>query len=284
MRLPAMEDGGQENRWLPWMCTTLLYPLKSLYYICCSTKKIDAKEKEKEKEKEDAKEKEEEEEKIVLNRDNCVVVFDLDQVLLDSNFLSVFWSNKRLMVDEFYKDPWFFVQVLKEAFHDVGAIEKYILLAQQANKKELVNFGWQLIGSKNLIPGTVKIMEQLLINGYRVFRASNMSTNEYQYLEDKFPLFQNFVGGLTVPYVAANSIELIRKPHREYYETLTDMILVEERKLHGNTKTTIVFVDDIWNNVESSKVACGWVGLHFISADQLQSDMIDLNLLSAPIL
>jgi FMN phosphatase YigB (HAD superfamily) len=200
-----------------------------------------------------------------------VVIFDIDQVILQSNFTPVLWKYKSSLF-YYFLNPWFTFQVLKEAYHDVGCLEKWSSFFHQYQKQELVEMTWQLADCKTVMPETIEIIKKLHINGNKLLWGTNMSAMELstRHLTNaaKSHVFETyFEGGLAVSYDESNKDHLVKKPQLEYYHELIQL---------ANQGTfrpgRIFFVDDKFENVlAAGKV--GMIGIHFTLASRLEQDL-----------
>jgi 2-haloacid dehalogenase len=108
------------------------------------------------------------------------------------------------------------------------------------------------------IDGTVKILESLKTQGYRLYVGSNWGEETFALARPRMP-FLDLFDGLQVSY----AIKLL-KPDIAFYEHL--------EKSFGFDLKESVFIDDRADNIEAAKKA-GMDGILFLNPSQLSKDL-----------
>lgn len=186
-------------------------------------------------------------------------VFDLDDVLLKQDLANVLWQDKWTVATEALYHPLLVAQAAYEAcFVERGALEKWIRYFERGGSDGLASVARHLVGTKTMDPDMIVLLETLLEKGYSLWWATNESEEECQAHRIRFPLLQQFQGGLAVNYNVPSKVE---KPSLVYFQTLAAKIPAVQRE-------HIFFVDDQPGHVRGA-IEAGWHAVVFESAQQL---------------
>lgn len=201
------------------------------------------------------------------NPQNLIIATDLDDVVLKkkwSGILSVVFKNI-LHAFPAYKE----FKEYKKTTPNADSIRKggegfYIYLKNKGNHKPAAKV-LEACTQKQLIHGTVKIMQSLADTGYSIYTATNIGPIFFAELQKKFPKVFNdacIKHGMTVDY---SQTDIIKKPNPRYFEDL-------KKKLNPDDDKHILFIDDKLENVEAARAA-GLLAIHFKTDKQLQKDL-----------
>jgi 2-haloacid dehalogenase len=196
------------------------------------------------------------------------VVFDVGGVLVD-------WDPRHLYRSVF-DDPEEMERFLAEvcspewhAPHDRGvstAASCAELARRHPGQAELI-WAWWLRSEEMVageVPGTARLVEELVAAGRRCFALTNMEAETYPLRRERFPFFAWFDG------VVVSGLEGVSKPDPEIFCRLLDRYSLDEH--------ATLFVDDNADNVETA-ASLGMQTVRFESADQLRDRLVQLRLL-----
>jgi 2-haloacid dehalogenase len=112
---------------------------------------------------------------------------------------------------------------------------------------------------------TVEIFKQLKESGkYRIYALTNWSAETFPVAFERFDFLRWFDG------IVVSGAEKIRKPTPEFYHILLDRYQVKAKDA--------LFIDDNYRNILAAE-KIGINCIHFISAEQLEQDLLKLELL-----
>lgn len=167
-------------------------------------------------------------------------------------------------------------QLLSKAFGLVRAKdisgEGFYWLFKEYGKENLAQMVKQLANAYCPKPGIPEIIKELHQLGYTQRIASNIGSEFYKNLKQKYPaLFKYFKGGKTVQYVYPRFIDFnpVRKPNPEYARQY-------EKQNPGHRKK-IIFIDDRIANIEGLRDP-NWITLRFRNPHELREDLIKLGI------
>jgi 2-haloacid dehalogenase len=112
--------------------------------------------------------------------------------------------------------------------------------------------------------GTVDIMKRLKKAGYRLYGLSNWSAETFPYIREKYDFFH-----LLDDFVISGEVGHV-KPNPEIFHIMLAKI--------GKPAQECLFIDDSRANIAQAQ-KLGFVTVLFESADQLEQELKDLNLL-----
>ncbi|SCX81590.1 HAD family hydrolase [Alkaliphilus peptidifermentans] len=195
------------------------------------------------------------------------IIFDIGRVLLEfepKKYLEAKFSEE--VVDElfehvFSRDEWLEL--------DKGTIDEEMALEIIAKRiphrrgeiSELLE-GWHEL----LIPiaGTVEILHRLKEKKYKIYLLSNFHFKAFEKVSNQFDFFQIADGKIISSHVK------YLKPQKEIYEAL----MVK----YNLQPSECLFIDDTKENLEGAK-KIGINTIHFISATQLEEDLLEVGIL-----
>ncbi len=198
------------------------------------------------------------------------VVFDVGGVLVD-------W-DPRYLYRTVFDDPEEMERFLAEvctpewhAPHDrgVSTAESCAELARRHPEEAERIWAWwlrseEMVGGE--IPGTARVVEELVAAGRRCYALTNMEAETYPLRRERFSFFTWFDG------VVVSGQEGISKPDPEIFFRLLDRYSLDA----GAT----LFVDDNERNVETAE-SLGMQTVRFESADKLRERLVELRLLAS---
>lgn len=112
---------------------------------------------------------------------------------------------------------------------------------------------------------TVEIFKQLKESGkYRIYALTNWSAETFPVAFERFDFLRWFDG------IVVSGAERIRKPTPEFYHILLDRYQVKANEA--------LFIDDNYRNILAAE-KIGINCIHFTSAEQLEQDLLNLELL-----
>jgi len=196
------------------------------------------------------------------------IIFDYGNVLLEWNPRHVYrhyFPDDNEGMERFFHEVDFMSwnaqqdrgRTFKEGVADLsGQFPQYshLIQAYQDHWKESIG---------NALTGTVEILKELKRVGYSLYGLSNWSVETFPYARAKyafFDLFDDMVISGAVGHV---------KPEPEIYQILLDKI--------GGPAQECLFIDDSLPNIQQAR-KMGFVGIHFQSAEQLRSELRQLNI------
>lgn len=171
----------------------------------------------------------------------CVIIFDIDDVLLENNRLAI--------MQAVYKH---FGAVLK-GVTDISLMrklkgacsEEWKLELAQNDHKEFAQCIEEIGHSKDKIKGMQEIVEQLKAQGFELHIASNMGRDDYRHYSTKFPeLFGNFDERHVYVVDYERGRERIKKPDARYFKNYEAACPTD--------KTQRLFIDDKLKNGRAS--------------------------------
>ena len=114
------------------------------------------------------------------------------------------------------------------------------------------------------LPHTQPLIERLRAKGHRLFYLSNMPKPYAAHLEATQPLAEWFEGG-----VFSSRVGLLKPEPAIFQHVARSFDLVPAQT---------VFIDDFALNVKAAR-ALGWQAIHFLSAAQVEAELVALGLL-----
>jgi 2-haloacid dehalogenase len=198
-----------------------------------------------------------------------IIIFDLGAVLVDWNphylYRNLF-TNEQEMKD-------FLANITTPDWNeeqDAGRSlqEGTNLLIQQhphheANIRAFYGRWEEMLG--DAIEGTVDIFRQLKDSGkYKIYALTNWSAETFPVALERYD-FLNWFDGIVV-----SGTEKMRKPNPAFYQLLLDRYNVKASEA--------LFIDDNLRNVLAAE-KLGIKSIHFSSAEQLKSELEDLNII-----
>jgi 2-haloacid dehalogenase len=130
--------------------------------------------------------------------------------------------------------------------------------------QRLADFALNMANSQVMINGMEDLILDLSARGYTMYVASNIGSEVYEHLKNKFPhIFNDNVikDGKTVDFKSKNPVE---KPHAQFFIELND--------LRNKNKPHAIFIDDKQENVDAAN-ANGFIGVLFKNAQQLKQNL-----------
>jgi len=229
-----------------------------------------------------------------MNRNNTIICFDIDQVLLESQLLLPFlWEHKTEILQNILFRPWTICSLLYQGFREIGAIEKWLYFFEQREMWEMVKIVKTFLQRKKLMVGTATLLLELHQKGYTLMYATNMGSQEMQYHLQQQPLFRKcFSAGKAVVYKNKEDYQYrpedrVQKPQLLYFQELKQLrqpleaaAVADDDEGVGRRQQQLrwLFIDDVKKNVMGS-IEAGFVGIHFTSAKQLYKALVELNIL-----
>jgi HAD superfamily hydrolase (TIGR01509 family) len=190
------------------------------------------------------------------------VIFDIGNVLLEFNPLE--YLKRTFNDDNIEKFLYKEVFQCKEWLHlDRGTLTqdeaiKIISLRNpehEAHIKKCMN-NW--IDILSPIEGTVKILNELKENGYKLYLLSNFHSLAFETVYSKYEFFKHFDGGI-ISYK-----ENLLKPESEIYSKLLDTYNLNAEEC--------LFIDDTLVNIETAS-RFGINTVHFESCEKLRKSL-----------
>lgn len=156
--------------------------------------------------------------------------------------------------------------------------ERFITGLQNAHVFELVQFFIRVLNAQLPDPAMVKIVELLKQKGYRLRVASNIGKQIYiqlkaqlallgQNIFDLFDKDENGMEGKTIDYTQSSA----EKPSAAYYKEYLD-------QYDPDRSTLTIFIDDKLVNIPPATQQ-GFLGIHFLNAEQLYTDLQSLGVI-----
>lgn len=197
------------------------------------------------------------------------IIFDFGNVLLEwepRNIYRRYFRNDEAGMERFLQEvdfmAWNAMQDRGRTFRD-GVAEHSAQFPHYAHLLQAYHEHWpDSIGDANW--GTVAILKQLKLAGYQLYGLSNWSAETFPYAREKydfFNLFDDIVISGDVGYV---------KPEAEIYHLLLQRI--------GRPASACLFIDDSLANINQAQ-RMGFVTIHFISPEQLENDLEQMEIL-----
>ena len=191
------------------------------------------------------------------------IIFDLGGVLVD-------WNPEYVFLKEFNGDrikmEWFFNNICTTEWNeeqDSGklikiATEERIKLFPKYEKLIRMFYGRWNEMLKGEISGTVKILQKLKSQNYRLIALTNWGAETFPVALERFVFLKLFEG-----IVVSGEIKML-KPDKKIYEyTLSKYNL---------NPANCIFIDDRLSNVEGA-IKCGINGIQFISPKKLITEL-----------
>jgi 2-haloacid dehalogenase len=197
------------------------------------------------------------------------IIFDFGGVLLDwdpRNLYQRYFPNQPQAMEEFLSEIDFFAW---NAHQDKGrsfAEGNAELIAQFPQHANLIqayfeNYEESITGA---IEGTVNILQMFKEKGYPLFGLSNWSAETFQRARHVYPFFDWFDG------ITLSGEVKLNKPDPAIFNLLLNKIRYSAPEC--------LLIDDSKPNVDSAK-KLGFATIHFISAEQLRTELQGMNLL-----
>lgn len=194
------------------------------------------------------------------------IIFDLGGVLID-------WNPEYVYLKEFNGDrikmKWFFENICTSSWNeqqDGGKLmkeatkERVKLFPEYKKLIEMFYGRWEEM-LKDEISGTVKIIQDLKKNNYRLIALTNWSAETFPIAIKKYK-FLELIEGIVV----SGEIKML-KPFKEIYDYTIEKYNLDPKKC--------VFIDDRLDNVEGA-VICGINGIQFESPEKLINKLKEL--------
>lgn len=189
------------------------------------------------------------------------VIFDLGNVMID--FEPKIYVKSKIAeekVEELYKcifqsDEW--------PMLDRGTIceeeAKRNIINRNIENEELINIvfeNWYDILTP--IESSVNVLKKLKQNGYNVYYLSNFHLAAFEYINNKYNLFELFDGGVF------SFREKLLKPEKEIYEKIISKYNFEPAET--------VFIDDMKKNIEAA-MNLGFKGINLKQPQDLEIEL-----------
>ena len=194
------------------------------------------------------------------------IIFDLGGVLID-------WNPEYVYLKEFNGDrikmKWFFENICTSSWNeqqDGGKLmkeatkERVKLFPEYKKLIEMFYGRWEEM-LKDEISGTVKIIQDLKKNNYRLIALTNWSAETFPIAIKKYKFLELLEG-----IVVSGEIKML-KPFKEIYDYTIEKYNLDPKKC--------VFIDDRLDNVEGA-VICGINGIQFESPEKLINKLKEL--------
>lgn len=191
------------------------------------------------------------------------IIFDLGGVLID-------WNPEYVYLKEFNGDrikmKWFFDNICTPSWNEQQDKGKLMKKATQERVKlfpeykrliEMFYGRWEEMLKKE-ISGTVKILENLKRNNYRLIALTNWSAETFPIAIKKYKFLKLFEG-----IVVSGKIKML-KPFKEIYDFTLEKYNLDPKEC--------VFIDDRLDNIQGA-VRCGINGIHFESPEKLINEL-----------
>jgi len=191
------------------------------------------------------------------------IIFDLGGVLVD-------WNPEYVFLKEFNGDrvkmEWFFNNICTSEWNEEQDSGKLIKIATKERIKLFPKYEklirmfygrWNEM-LKGEISGTVKILQKLKSQNYRLIALTNWGAETFPVALERFEFLKLFEG-----IVVSGEIKML-KPGKEIYEyTLSKYNLYP---------ANCIFIDDRLSNVEGA-IKCGIHGIQFESSEKLITEL-----------
>lgn len=232
---------------------------------------------------------------IKKNQREIELAFDIHKVILEehiqdqigtllnkSNKLQLLsLMAKPLLMVDFGKIGW---QALLHAvpwttaYYKEVTSEQVFSLLKYHSQEHIIDLVIQIINTQKVNADVERIILELKQNGYILRVASNISIRVYKKLKQQLDkngtnVFKHFDidkdgnEGKTIDF----SVSSIQKPELEYFQQYID-------SYNADGKNLVIFIDDKLENIKSA-IQLGFIGIHFLNADQLKADLTHLKLL-----
>jgi len=197
------------------------------------------------------------------------IIFDLGGVLIDWNpeyvYLDVFEGDRKKM-------KWFFDEICTMDWNenqDAGyalaqATEDRVKMFPEYEEWIRMYYGrWEEMLGESIVD-TVALFKQLVAHpNYRVVALTNWSAETFPVALKKFDFLHWFEG------IIVSGTEKTRKPFAEIYQLTLDRFQLNPQES--------LFIDDNARNIDGAQ-ALGIHGIHFLSPEQLKSDLVKLGI------
>jgi len=196
------------------------------------------------------------------------IIFDLGGVLID-------WNPEYVYLKEFNGDrikmKWFFDNICTPSWNEQQDEGKLMKKATQERVKlfpeykrliEMFYGRWEEM-LKEEISGTVKILENLKRNNYRLIALTNWSAETFPIAIKKYKFLKLFEG-----IVVSGEIKML-KPFKEIYDFTLKKYNLDPKEC--------VFIDDRLENIQGA-VRCGINGIQFQSHEKLINELKKINI------
>ncbi|MEX0849284.1 MAG: HAD hydrolase-like protein [Candidatus Dependentiae bacterium] len=154
--------------------------------------------------------------------------------------------------------------LLKDMFALRGSTGGAYMQRLKQEDQRLADFALNMANSQVMINGMEDLILDLANQGYTMHVASNIGSEVYEHLKNKFPhIFNENVikDGKTVDFKSENPVE---KPHAQFF--------IELSSLRNKNKQHALFIDDKQENVDAAN-ANGFIGILFKNAQQLKQEL-----------
>lgn len=199
---------------------------------------------------------------LTISPANTIISFDIHGVLFEPDTKKI----KQLLK----KNPKVFL-VLRYLFWPPLLFDLIRLLKKKAVPEEIIshlttqytglaqykNLAIKLANAQKPIPGMLKLIKQLHVNGYQLHIFSNIGIQIYQELAHEYQEIFSFFHRVHMPNTTNN---FIGKPHIGAFQDYINRC--------NPHKMQVLFIDNRWRNVTSAH-RVGIFGIHFKSAHHL---------------
>ena len=199
------------------------------------------------------------------------IIFDLGGVLIDWNPKYVFdtifngdGERKQYFFQHVCTSDWNENQDAGYPLHQATADKLAEFPEWETEIKAFYGRWEEMLGGA--IQPTVDIFKKLKAgNNYRFYALTNWSHETFPIALERFDFLHWFEG------IVVSGEEKTRKPFPEFYKILFDRFSVDPRKA--------IFIDDNLRNVEAGN-ALGLTGIHFQSAEELETELQQLQVIT----
>jgi len=146
----------------------------------------------------------------------------------------------------------------------------------------LVTLVNEIMQSKELMPETVALIQELAAAGYSLHIASNMDASDFEFFAQKYPeLFSLFKVKKLLTYSTNPEEKPIKKPNHAYFSQL-----LQELEKQGEKKDNLIFIDDLPKNVAAAQETekekkAGLSAIVFQNGNQLRQELQERKILTA---
>lgn len=154
-------------------------------------------------------------------------------------------------------NPFLIWDVLK-LMHTSAVVEEAIMAISHRHPdlKELIPLALKMANEQLPIEPTIKLIEQIKKNGFKVFVFSNIGEHSAQILKDKYPQIFTLFDGVLVTTAKDN---YLMKPSEQAF--------IKFLNKFGFTKEQIIFIDDKQSNIHVAR-RMGIPAIQFINPHQ----------------
>ena len=133
-------------------------------------------------------------------------------------------------------------------------------IARHPDKRALIKAWWEHFDemAPGAIEGTVAVLARLRARGVPLYALSNWSAETFARSRSRFPFLEWFRG------IVVSGAERLIKPDPRLFAVLLER--------YGIDPARAVFIDDVAVNTAAAE-ACGMQGIHFVSPEQLATEL-----------